>query len=146
MHSYCSAHLGPGFVWKRNFFVADTASVHTYPMKTCTQLFENALQGGIFWKWIFVILCGRGKRNFSKTMMNYYWIQSTSAKENGGLLWFYVSALHNAARKCVRMPKACNAFVAIVLTISSGDRYCTTNRFKSTFSVSVTLSVLDGDF
>ena len=31
------------FIWKRNFFVADTASVHTYPMKTVT---ENAT----FWK------------------------------------------------------------------------------------------------
>ena len=35
------------FVWKRNFFLADWPSVHTYPVKTVT---ENAPQSGKFWK------------------------------------------------------------------------------------------------
>ena len=34
------------FIWKRNFFFMDTASVHTYPKKTINEngTFENALQ------------------------------------------------------------------------------------------------------
>ena len=41
----------PVLIWKRNFFCTDTASVHTYPMKT--GLSEDALQSGTFWKSCF---------------------------------------------------------------------------------------------
>ena len=39
-----------------------------------------------------------GKRNSSKTMTYQYWIQSTSAKENSGIWWFY------AFRLCIKVP------------------------------------------
>ena len=48
-----------------------------------------------------------GKRGFSKTMTYQYWIQPIGAKENGGIWWFYVSALHKAAMKYAWMPQAC---------------------------------------
>ena len=98
-----------GFCLKKQLFVADTASVHTNPMKTFT---ENAT----FWKrspeWNFLktpFSCFRvdgGKRNFSKTMTYQFWIPSTRAKENGGIWWFYVSTLHKVAREYARMPIA----------------------------------------
>ena len=42
--------------WKRNFFFTDTTSVHTsirWKRSMKTELFENALQSGTFWKRCF---------------------------------------------------------------------------------------------
>ena len=152
------------FVWKRNFFVADTASVHTYPMKTVTEDATfwkrssewNFLKTPFFRVSVWTVTCNQaslfssrlvrkkkirprrkkrrliagyvdgGKRNFSKTMTYQYWIQSSRAKENGGKWWFYVSALHKAARKYVRMPKVrakllCYSFLLEIDTAQQTD-------------------------
>ena len=80
------------------FFLADTPSTNTYPMKTVT---ENALQSGIFLKTPFSrFRVDGGNRNFLKTMTYQYWIQATARKR------MYVSPLHQAAKKYTRMPKA----------------------------------------
>ena len=52
------------FVWKRNFFVADTASVYTYPMKTVTEnatFWKRSPEWNLFENAIFVFPCGQGK-------------------------------------------------------------------------------------
>ena len=68
------------FIWKRNFFFTDTASVHTFPMKTINGK-------GIFrkhspeWNFLKMPFCHvrveRRKRNFSKTLKTHYQFQST---------------------------------------------------------------------
>ena len=68
------------FIWKRYFFFTDTASVHTYPMKTVSGNWN-------FWKrspgWNFLkplfsrVRVDRRKRNFSKTLRTYYQFHCT---------------------------------------------------------------------
>ena len=59
------------FIWKRNFFFTDTASVHAYPMKTINEngTFRKRSPESNFLKKLFLrVGVNRGKRNFSKTL------------------------------------------------------------------------------
>ena len=54
------------FIWKLNFFFTDTASVHTYPMKTINEdgTFRKRSQSGTFWKRCFTWTCEQTKRDW----------------------------------------------------------------------------------
>ena len=85
--NYCRVNrdLGPlpdvsVFIWKRNFFFTDTASVHAYLMKMIN---ENGTFRKRFPEWNFLktlfsrVRVDRRKWNFSKTLRSYYQLQST---------------------------------------------------------------------
>ena len=65
---------------------------------------NTVTEDATFWKrsleWKFLkssFSCFRGdgeNQNLSKPMTSQYWIQPSNAKENGGIWWFYVYALH----------------------------------------------------
>ena len=107
------------FVWKRNFFFADTSSVHTYPMKTVT---VNAT-------FCLSCFCVDGEnRNLSKTMTFQYLIQPTSAKEN-----IYSDFMFMLCMKHLKNILGCQYNVQsyrTVLIISSGDKCCASSRPK----------------
>ena len=68
------------FIWKRNFFFTDTASVHTYLMKTINEkeIFGKHSPEWNFLKTLFFrVRVDRRKRNFSKTLKTHYHFQST---------------------------------------------------------------------
>ena len=68
------------FIWKRNFFFTDTASVHTYPMKTINEngTFRKRSPEWNFLKTLFWrVRVDRRKRSFSKTLRSHYQFQST---------------------------------------------------------------------
>ena len=68
------------FIWKRNFFFTDTASVHTYLMKTINEkgIFRKHSTEWNFLKTLFSrVRVDRRKRNFSRTLKTHYQFQST---------------------------------------------------------------------
>ena len=74
---------GSVLIWKRDFFFTDTASVHTYPMRTINEngTFQKRSPELNFKKTLFSRVCVDGrKRNFSKTLSTpqHYLFQSTS--------------------------------------------------------------------
>ena len=71
------------FTWERNFLLTDTASVHTYPMKTIDEngTFRKRSPDWNFLKTPFSrVRVDRRKRNFSKTLRTHYQFQSTLRK------------------------------------------------------------------
>ena len=71
------------FTWERNFLLTDTASVHTYPMKTIDEngTFRKRSPDWNFLKTPFSrVRVDRRKRNFSKTLRAHYQFQSTLRK------------------------------------------------------------------
>ena len=68
------------FIWKRNVFFTDTASVHTYSMKTINEngIFRKDSPEWNLLKTLFSrVRVDRRKRNFSKTVKTHYQFQST---------------------------------------------------------------------
>ena len=71
------------FTGERNFLLTDTASVHTYPMKTIDEngTFRKRSPDWNFLKTPFSrVRVDRRKRNFSKTLRTHYQFQSTLRK------------------------------------------------------------------
>ena len=68
------------FISKRNVFCTDTASVHTYSMKTINEkgIFRKHSTEWNFLKTLFSrVRVDRRKRNFSRTLKTHYQFQST---------------------------------------------------------------------